>query len=516
MKLNTSKKLRYGSISVAFTAAFIAALVILNVVFSALADKFLWYIDMTSETLYTLSDECVDLLDDIDKEVTILFCDDPDNLEASDTTRLVYNTALQLEEALDYITVKNVNVIKNRSAVNKYLTTATTEIKTTDVIIESGSEFRKLSLTTFYTFANQNSTSPWAYNAESRFAATIIAVTRAEMPVCALVSNHGEAYKDTELLNLLSEAGYDCVAIDLTKDEIPEDCRLMISYNPTKDFMTSFDGISEVNEIEKLDKFLDGVNSFMIFVSPNTPILPNLEEYLYEWGIVFGRHTDEVDNTYNSVIKDSSQSLTFDGYTVVSEYVTDENSLGLQVNRDLTNAGTAPKVIFKDAMPILHAKGYDDSGYYYSNGYSRYINDIFVTSESAVLEANGEVIDKATSADRFPFLTITTEGRQIEATTTSEYSYVMACGSIDFASEAMLQSNVYGNRDSLYSMLRIMQKEIVYINLAKKPFARTNIESLTSADATSYTLSLAIIPASLVFISGIAVMASRKSERKRR
>ncbi len=512
-RFNVSKKLRYGTVSVAFTAAFMAALIAFNVVFSALASKFLWYIDMTPETLYTLSDECVELLRDIDAPVKILFCDDPDNLEATDTTRLVYNTALQLEEKLDNVEVETVNIIENRSAVNKYLTTATTEIKTTDVIVESGTEFRKLSLTAFYTFSNQNSTEPWAYNAESRFAATIVAVTRAEAPICALLSNHGEAYQDSELMSLVSDAGYECIPLDLSKDEIPEDCRLMISYNPTSDFMSSFDGISEVSEIEKLDKFLDGINSFMIFVSPQTPVLPNLEEYLYEWGIKFGRHTDEVNNTYNSLVKDTSQSLTFDGYTVVSEYVKDEGSLGAQVNNDLTNAGTAPKIIFRDTMPILHADNYDSSGYYSSNGYSRQINDIFVTSENAVLEANGETIAEAEGVNRFPLLTITTEGRQVAGTTTTDYSYVMACGSIDFASEAMLQSNVYGNRDSLYSMMRIMQKEIVVIDLAKKPFSDIQIESLTSADATSYTVMLAVIPAAIVFICGAVIMVRRRVTR---
>ena len=513
MAYYSNKKLRYGSVSVAFTAAFIAAVIALNVVFSALASKYLWYIDMTAETLYTLSDECVELLDDIDAPVKILFCDDPDTLEKSDTTRLVYNTALQLEEALDNITVETVNVIENRSAVNKYLTTATTEIKTTDVIIESGTEFRKISLNAFYTFANQNTTEPWAYNAESRFAATIIAVTRAVSPVCALLSNHGEAYQDAELISLISDAGYDVVPLDLSKDEIPEDCRLMICYNPTSDFMSSFDGVSQVSEIEKLDKFLDGLNSFMIFVSPKTPVLPNLEEYLYEWGIEFGRTTDEVDNTYNQIVKDSSNSLTFDGYTVVSEYVTDENSLGKQVNNDLTNAGTAPKIIFKDAMPIRHTDNYDSTGYYSSNGYSRQINDIFVTSEGAVIEANGKVVGEAGEYDRYPLLTITTEGRQVAGSTNTDYSYVMACGSVDFASENMLQSNVYGNRDSLYSMMRIMQKEIVYINLAKKPFANVDIESLTSATATSYTLMLTIIPAAIVFIAGTVIMVRRRFTR---
>ena len=62
-------------------------------------------------------------------------------------------------------------------------------------------------------------------------------------------------------------------------------------------------------------------------------------------------------------------------------------------------------------------------------------------------------------------------------------------------------------------MLRIMQKEIVYINLAKKPFANVDIESLTSSDATTYTLMLTIIPAAIVFICGTVIMVRRRKTR---
>ena len=86
---NQNRKLRYGGISVALTAAFISLVIISNVVFTAFAEKFRWYIDMTPEQLYTVSDECIDLLDDVDKDVKILFCSDPDTLNDTNTSRLV-------------------------------------------------------------------------------------------------------------------------------------------------------------------------------------------------------------------------------------------------------------------------------------------------------------------------------------------------------------------------------------------------------------------------------------------
>ena len=47
----------------AITALVIAAVIILNVIFSILASANGWFIDLTTESIYTLSDTCVELLD---------------------------------------------------------------------------------------------------------------------------------------------------------------------------------------------------------------------------------------------------------------------------------------------------------------------------------------------------------------------------------------------------------------------------------------------------------------------
>ena len=64
-----SRRFRYGSMSVLITALVIAAVVLFNVIFSALASKYLWYIDLTREGIYTLSDNCIDLIEDTFRKV---------------------------------------------------------------------------------------------------------------------------------------------------------------------------------------------------------------------------------------------------------------------------------------------------------------------------------------------------------------------------------------------------------------------------------------------------------------
>ena len=53
------KKLRYGGIAVALTAVIVAVIVLLNVIITSLASKFFWYIDMTPNAIYSLTDECL-------------------------------------------------------------------------------------------------------------------------------------------------------------------------------------------------------------------------------------------------------------------------------------------------------------------------------------------------------------------------------------------------------------------------------------------------------------------------
>ena len=62
MKTGFSKKLRYGGVTAALTAAIIAIVVIVNVIFSALAQKHLWYTDLTPELFFTLSENAITLM----------------------------------------------------------------------------------------------------------------------------------------------------------------------------------------------------------------------------------------------------------------------------------------------------------------------------------------------------------------------------------------------------------------------------------------------------------------------
>ena len=528
--------------SVAITALVIAAVIILNVIFSIMSSANGWFVDLTTERLYTLSDTCVDLLDNtFDKiaeerkaegaeplKVKIKFCDLEDNIMASTAQRYVLITAKQLAEKFpDIIEIEHINIWENPTAVEKYKTSVLSKIYSTHVIVESGTEYRAYDQTSFY-LTNSGSTTPFAYMGEKRLTSGILAVTQAESPVAAVLTGHGEIFTDTALLETLDTAGYKVITVnDLVKEELPDNCRLIVCYNPTADFVDS-DGISDISEISVLESFLaDNNHTFMIYTSPTSPKLPVLEGYLELWGISFMREETRTGSFSSYTVKDENNALTGDGLTFIANYET--LGLGGSVTKDLRASTVPRKVIFKNAMPIAISDefetfhdvddqtggtvryGYKDLG----SGYSRETYFIFNASDNALGMSNGVAAIKADSNNKLGLMTISRQSRYVQEdnygiSVADHSSYVIACGSTEFVSANLLNSNTYGNSELLMKLFYETGKENIPSSIPITLFADTTIETLTIKRANAYTLVLTILPAAIIFGAGIFVIVRRK------
>jgi len=190
-----SRGLKIGSASFAFTVLFVAGVIVINAVFGILANSMLWYIDMTGDSVFSLSEEAKDVLSDVTAEVNIYFTQDADKLMSGEGSspymKYIYNTALQLEKEFSNISVECVDIIKHPGFFEYYYNTAATDIKSTSVIIESGGEFRLQAADSFFMWDEEYSYI-WGYNGEAKFAASILQVTAAEMPIVYFTSGHGE------------------------------------------------------------------------------------------------------------------------------------------------------------------------------------------------------------------------------------------------------------------------------------------------------------------------------------
>ncbi|MBE6634281.1 MAG: hypothetical protein E7620_08090 [Ruminococcaceae bacterium] len=567
MNYFNGKKFRHGSKSFALTALVIVAVTLLNVAFSALCTGLLWFADLTSEKMYTLDPASVHYLDLTFHEVNakreangeervkvdIIFCADPDMLTSNERMRYIYYTALSLQKTYpDIVEVSTVNVWANPSAVDPYRTNSYSSIYQSNVIIASGSEFRVTGIDTYYTFDTENDDEPWAYNGEKKFVQSIIAVTKAEAPICGLTINHGEPFateegkaKYSSFLQVLDDAGYEVVYLDLEKDPIPEDCRLILTFDPQTDFKASFQSEVGVSETKKLDAFLENAYSFMVFVDADTPVLPNMEEYLEMWGISFDRYADpqDAETILGNYQITSESSLDSAGLSVIGAY--EPEGMGGSITKNMRELGGSPKVVFGNAMSISYSASYENTfvledkeagtgaftyGSYYRNNHSRSIFDIFRSGERSQAYAvnggerlnNGEAVD--TLGD-YRLMTMTRESRTIGEgkgyTTVNDSSYVCAVGSTEFASNSLLDGNSYGNTDLLLETLRTIGKEIVPVGLSFKSLYEDEMTQSSSATGNVYytktgntvwTVVLTVLPIIGFATAGLVILVRRKAK----
>ncbi|MBQ7354228.1 MAG: Gldg family protein [Clostridia bacterium] len=567
MKMNNGfgRKLRRGSVSLGITALCIAVVLLVNVLASVLLQNRYWFVDLTTEPLYTMSDTCVNLLQstldsaqessDSDEPVVvdIIFCADPDLLIGHEYLRHVYYTALEMQVKFpDHIHVTTTDVWDNPSSVDAYRTNSYSSIYQTNVIIASGTEFRIYNTMDFYIADSVDSEVPWGYKAEKNFLRGIKAVTRAEAPICALTVNHGEPFateegkaKYSEFLKVLENAGYDVAFVDLSKEDLPANCRLIITFDPQTDFVSSFMG-EGVSEVSKIEKHLADAYSYMVFVDADTPKLPVMEEYLEEWGIAIDRYstTDANGNKTTGTFEmiDPDFSLNLAGTAVIGQYAT--TAFGSTLTDDMREKGGSPKVIFGNAVSLSYSPTYRTSyivpteengvteaftyGFYNKNGETRNIFDVFSTGAGAyayaksngerIKDAQGEdlIVNTYNPQDPYRLMTITRQSRTIGEdqgyTSVNDSSYVCAIGSTDFASNELLSGNAYGNTDILLSVLRTIGGEVEPVGISWKYLHETAIDTnyYTTAQATVWTVVLALIPALTLSVAGIYVLVRRK------
>lgn len=574
MKINR-QGIRRGGIWLGLTALVIALVILLNVGASILVSRKLVYGDLTSEGLYTLTEPTISLLDQIFTQVKerraetgedparvkIIFCNDPDILEANAASRYVYYTARALAKQFpEQITVSTVNVWTNPSAVDDYRTNSYSSIYQSHVIIASGTEFRIHAIRSFFTFDSSTADEPWAYNGEKQFVSAILAVTRAESPICAITVNHGEPFATdagrneySMFLNTLRGAGYEIQYLDLEHEEIPENCRLILTFDPQTDF-TSGGYLTDGNsELAKLDAFLEATYSYMVFADADTPYLPNLEEFLEDWGVAFARYRDPNDSTEalgNYQVVAESASIDAEGLSILASYATE--GMAISITSGMRESGAAPKVVFGNVMPINYSGSFElvyqmadadagngayTYGHYYRNNHSRAIYDIFYAPDVndcyARVQKDGvpltdtEGAQITDSAGGYRLMTITRETRTVGEgkgyTTVNEASYLCAFGSTDFADNRLLDGNSYGNIDVLLQTMRLIGREISPVGLTFKPFHESKIGETVTASSTvevteyynakiytEWTVVLTLLPGLTFLVLGTVVLVRRK------
>ncbi|MBE6686832.1 MAG: hypothetical protein E7591_06320 [Ruminococcaceae bacterium] len=485
-----NKRLKYGSLAVAFTVCVLAVLILANFIFASVAQKQSLYVDMTKEQLYSISKEADAIYSTLGtKEIEIIFFTEFDVMLNNKTQKLVYEYANKLKEKYDFIKVDYIDVIENPTELENRLP-GVSKVSLTDVAISNGKDFRKYSIDKFFTIDSETN-SIFAFNGEYRFATAFMQLTYESMLACFTVG-HGESTSTSYMMTLFEEAGFDVKEIDLMKEDIPEEARVLIINDPVNDFAGLKD---DINEIDKVRKFVNNektLGNLMVFSSAeNSENLTNLNELLWDWGIRF----------QPAYVEESAEnSTTSDHRTIVAKYPAEDSGAGAGFTKKFRNMENPPKTICKDVTPI-------EIRWQETHDFIT-VSSVLSTHDTAVAYSTAEenkVVDKG----EMDVMTVSTKMTLSEDNSEKYYNYVLCAGTSSFVDEKYLNGNVYGNTDIIYEVMRAFGKEMVPVDLDFKVFDNEALDVTLKQSNTWTVIFTAVLP-SVFLAAGLVVWARRR------
>ena len=487
-QLTSSKSFKYGSVAIAFTCVFIAVVLAINVIITMLGNRFSLYVDMTSEEFYTVSDSSIEQLSGIESAVEIIFFNKSDKISESGTLGYVKNLAEEYANKLDFITVRYVDLISQPTAANKYKLSSSDTINQRTVVVHCPETGRSKIIQDrgFYTFKTDESgaSSVYGFNGEKRFTSNILQVTGVEKPLALFTVGHDES-PSGNIMTLLAEEGYEVGAIDLTTQTIPEGTDLLIISNPMRDFAgLGAENNGGTNEIKALNSYLSNFGDMLVFLSPVTPELPELSEYLSEWGIGYRIGEVLADTASNTIDSANLQ--------IIGHYCGDSDSFEYQLHRTASQSGAKTICAYNVPLEIV-----PDSG--------KQVVPVLKSSTSSV-RVSGETTELAPET---PLVLLSSESRFYN--NEEVRANILVFGSPYFFDSSYITTSAYGNTEILYGAMKMFGNSAVSVDIPTKPFADYTLDITNRAATTATVTIVAIIPIA-VLAFGIFVWLRRKAK----
>lgn len=483
----SERRFKYGSLAVALTVAFVALVIAANAVIYALAYTYGWYIDLTGEQYYGITDKSTKYLDEVltdGVEVKIIFCQDKDLVIEDGAGYYIYRCVETYKKAYpNNIKVEYLDVIEHPELAEQYTTQLGIPLYTYNVIIETNVSENKRVLTyeNFFTFDGDTG-NVYAFNGERRFTSYIISIC-SDYPICYFLTGHGESVNDASgnrnaIWELMVDAGFDVREIDLTMDETTlDDAKAVVINNPVYDFKSE--------EIEKIGRFMaDKRGNMMVFLSPeHQGNLTTLKHWLEEWGV----------GIEDGQIKDTAHSLSPDGLSVIADYPVE--GFAASLHQSLRELDSQPSTVIKNPLSF---KALFEEG-----GAKRVGSVLYAYKGAELLTSDGSITSRQLS------MATLVQQTSIDYITQSELKSYLLVTSAGYVDDAYLTSNAYGNRDIIFSLISQMGKKLVPIDIDFKVFASEALD-IPISEAYAWTITLVGVFPLLVCVAGGVVCYRRK------
>lgn len=304
--------LRRGGYSIVITALLIAALIGLNWLVSALAQRFHLDFDLTPQKQNSISEENIEYIENIKRPVTVTVCATEDDYAdyISYYAQNLYNASGSADYFNQTINLVNRYAEYNKNITVRFIDTQSTEfteiaseysseeIRYGDIIVSAEREtedgtverHKVIGFEDIYTLADESGYAAMGYgsytvsgnNIETALTGGIVYVLNAETKTVCFITGHSSGVDTDVYTKLLEDNNYSVSTVsDRILTALPEDCDVAIIMAPSVDFTEA--------ELNTLSAFLDNGGKLgrglMFYGDSAAPALPNLYGFLSQWGI---------------------------------------------------------------------------------------------------------------------------------------------------------------------------------------------------------------------------------------
>lgn len=268
-----NRKLRKGGMAAVFTLIVIAAVILVNLIFGKLPAKYRKW-DLSSSQILTLGDTTKDILDHLNKEVTIQVIADPDQVDERITSFVtLYEDYSDLVKVTMEDPVLHPDVLTTLDAeVNTVLISYPETGKKTSV---SFNDIIEIDMMAYYQYQQIQET---AFDGEGQITSAINYVANDIQTTAYTLSGHQETALPATVTDSLTKSGFTMDELDLmTAEAVPADCSLLIINNPQKDISS--------DEYTVLLDYLKNGGHLMLLSGATEQELTNLNQLCGEYGM---------------------------------------------------------------------------------------------------------------------------------------------------------------------------------------------------------------------------------------
>ena len=259
----------YSSITIVIV---VALTVIVNLIAGKVPSKYT-NIDVTSNKLYTITDQTKKLLENLTEDINIFVINSEDS---ADTT--LNQTLKYYEDSSSHIKVTYIDPLVNPQFVSQYTTSS---IAQNSIVVESAKRYQLISYNDIYETQTDYSTyqqNVTGYDAEGQLTSAIAYCTSEDMPKIYMIAGHNEYTLDSGFQTAIEKENIEYETINLMDYEaVPEDAECIIIHAPKKDFSS--------DDADKVIAYLNQGGKAFITVEYVGTELPNFERILSEFGM---------------------------------------------------------------------------------------------------------------------------------------------------------------------------------------------------------------------------------------